>query len=162
VALDPSRQWLAAGITGLARSREWDSVVTVEAPGAEGDEIELVVLRDGRVLVERAASATDHAPLVAALSETIAPPYRALAARRPELWVIGAVSIATVELAADVPGDELEVVRDHEGTRVRVDARPAPERISELDRLGEARASSYVVRAHRLAGSVFEVEVEAL
>lgn len=162
MALDPSRQWLAAGITGLARSRQWDSVVTVEAPGAEGDETEFVVLPDGSVVVERATAAVEQAPFVAALSETIVPPYRALAVRRPELWVVGAVSIATAELASDLRGDEIEVVRDEDGVRVRLDARPSAEQIPELERLGEARAASYVVRAHRLADSIFEVEVEAL
>jgi hypothetical protein len=162
VTLDPSRHWLAAGITGLARQREWDAVTTVAAPGAAGDEIELVVLTDGRVFVERATATADPAPLVAALAESIAPPYRALGVRRPELWVVGAVSIATVELAEDIRGGEIEVVRDEGGVRVRLDARPALERLRELERLGEARASSYVVRARRLVGQTFEVEVEPL
>jgi hypothetical protein len=162
VALDPSRQWLAAGITGLARSREWDAVVTAAAPGAEGDEIELVVLADGTVVAERSTVAVDPGPLVTALAEAIVPPYRALGVRRPELWVVGAVSIATVELADDVRGDEIEVVRDAAGVNVRLDARPAAEQVPELERLGEARAASYVVRARRLAGRTFEVEVEAL
>mgnify|MGYP006173798901 CR=1 FL=1 len=30
-SLDPAREWLAAGITGLARGREWDAVATAEA-----------------------------------------------------------------------------------------------------------------------------------
>jgi hypothetical protein len=162
VALDPSRQWLAAGITGLARSREWDAVVTTAAPGAEGDEVELVALGDGAVVVERSTATVDPAPLFAALAEVVAPPYRALAVRRPELWVVGAVSIATVALAEDVRGDEIEVVRDDAGVHVRLDARPAAERVPELERLGDARAASYVVRARRLAGQTFEVEVEAL
>lgn len=162
MSLDPSRQWLAAGITGLARSREWDSVVTVEAPGAEGDEVELVLLPDGTVIVERATADVEHAPFAAALAETIVPPYRALAVRRPELWVVGAVSIATVELSEDVRGDEIEVVGDADGVRARLDSRPVAGRVPELERLGEARGSSYVVRAHRLAERVFEVEVEAL
>ena len=162
MALDPSRQWLAAGITGLARSREWDAVVTVAAPGADGDELELVVLADEVVVVERATASVDHTPLLAALAEVVAPPYRALAVRRPELWVVGAVSIATVELAEDVRGDEIEVVRDAAGVNVRLDARPAAEQLPELERLGEARAATYVVRARRLAGRTFEVEVEAL
>ncbi len=162
MALDPSRQWLAAGITGLARRREWDAITTVDAPGSDGDELELVALAHGQVVVERASAASDHEPLVAALADLVARPYRALAVRRPELWVVGAVSIATVELATDVRGDEIEVVRDDDGVRVRLDARPSAERVPELERLGEARAHAYVARARRLAGRTFEVEVEPL
>lgn len=162
MALDPSRQWLAAGITGLARRREWDAVTTVDAPGSEADELELVVLASGEVVVEPGRAGLDATPLVAALADVVAPPYRALAVRRSELWVVGAVSIATVELAEDVRGDEIEVVRDDEGVRVRLDARPAAERVPELERLGEARARAYVARALRLAGRTFEVEVEPL
>ncbi len=29
--LDPGRHWLAAGITGIPRQREWDAVATVHA-----------------------------------------------------------------------------------------------------------------------------------
>jgi len=162
VALDPSRQWLAAGITGLARRREWDAITTVDAPGAEGDELELVVLADARVVVERSTAESDPAPLVSALADVVAPPYRALAVRRPELWVVGAVSIATIEFAAEVRGDEIEVVHDDEGVRVRLDARPSADRVPELERLGEARAPAYVARARRLADRTFEVEIEPL
>ena len=162
MALDPSRQWLAAGITGLARRREWDAVTTVDAPGAEGDELELVVLADAGAVVERATAESDAAAFLAALAGLVAPPYRALAVRRPELWVVGAVSIATIELDEDVRGDEIEVVRDDEGVRVRLDARPSGDRIPELERLGEARARAYVARGRRLAGRTFEVEVEPL
>jgi hypothetical protein len=162
MALDPSRQWLAAGITGLARHREWDAVVTTPAPGAPGDEIELTVLPDGELLVERSTTELDATPLAAALVGALAPPYRALAVRRSELWVVGAVSIATVDLTEDIRGDDVEVVQDEAGLRVRIDGRPALERLPELERLGEARAASYVVRARRLAGAVFEIEVEPL
>ena len=31
--LDPGREWLAAGITGLQRQREWDAVATVDGDG---------------------------------------------------------------------------------------------------------------------------------
>jgi hypothetical protein len=159
---DPSRQWLAAGITGLARHREWDAVATVDAPGVAGDEVEFVALPDGRVLVEATTSELDPAPLAGALAGSLESPYRALAVRRPELWVVGALALDVVELAADARGDSVEVVRDDAGLRVRVDGLPSLDAFRELERIGAARAPSYVVRAQRLDGALFEVEVEAL
>ena len=49
--LDPGSHRLEAGITGLARQREWDAVATADAPGLPGDEAEFVALSDGRLLV---------------------------------------------------------------------------------------------------------------
>ena len=75
--------------------------------------------------------------------------------------MIGAVALDVVELA-DVRGDEIEVVGDEAGVRVRIEGRPSLERIPELERLGERRGTSYVVRARRLTGVTFELEVELL
>jgi hypothetical protein len=160
-ALDPARHWLAAGITGIARSREWDAVTTAEAPGRVGDEVVLVVLADGRVLQEEGPAA-DLEPLLLALRGAIEPPYRTLAVRQPELWAVGAVAIEVVELGEDPGGDEIELVRSVEGTRARIDGLPTATPPPELERLGEARAPEHVVRARRLQGRLFEVEVEAL
>ncbi len=49
---DPGPHWGEVGIHGLHRPREWDAVLTVEAPDVPGDEGWFVVLADGRVLVE--------------------------------------------------------------------------------------------------------------
>jgi hypothetical protein len=136
-------------------------VVTAKAPGSEGDEIELVAL-PGQVLVERATTRLDPVSLVAALEGALEPPYRALCVRRPELWVIGAVALEVIELSHDVRGDEIEVVRDANGLRVRIDGRPSGDRLPELERVGKARAESYVVRARRLTAAAFEIEVEPL
>jgi hypothetical protein len=162
MSLDPSRQWLAAGITGLARHREWDAVVTTAAPGAVGDEIEFVALPAGRLLVERVTADVDPALLAESLIGSLEPPYRALGVRRPELWVLGAVAIEVVELAEDPRGDEIEVVKDAAGTRVRVDGLPSLVGVPELERIGSARSAAHVVRAQRLTQSLFEIEVEAL
>jgi len=161
MSLDPSRQWLAAGITGLARHREWDAVTTVAAGGAAGDEVELVALPGGRLLVEATTSEV-AALLAAALAGSIEPHYRALGVRRPELWVVGALALEVVELAADVRGDAVEVVRDETGARARIDGLPSLAVPPELERTGAARSNEYVVRAQRLDGRLFEVEVEAL
>jgi hypothetical protein len=161
VALDPSRQWLAAGITGLARRREWDAVVTTDALGSAGDEVELVALPDRAPLVERTTAVVDVEPLVEALDRVLERPYRALCVRRPELWVLGAVTLDTVELA-DARGTDIEVVRDVERAYVRIDGLPTADRVPELERLGSSRGTAFVVRARRLVASTFEVEIEAL
>ena len=81
--LDPGRDWLAAGITGLQRQREWDAVASAEGEGTPGDEVEFVALADGTFVLE-SDGAGDPAPFAAALGDSIEAPYRALAVRRPE------------------------------------------------------------------------------
>jgi len=74
--LDPGREWLAAGITGLQRQREWDAVATADGDGTPGDEVEFVALDDGTFVLESGGGA-DPAPFAAALGDSIATPYRA-------------------------------------------------------------------------------------
>jgi len=159
VPLDPGRHWLAAGITGIPRQREWDAVVTVEAPGSPGDELELVVLPDGRTLVEGGASDSGSAAFAAALRGAIDAPYRAVAVRRPELWVVGARAIEVVQLDPDPGGDELELTWD--GTTLSLTVDGVPEnaaRASALERIAAAREpGSYAVHAHRLKGELWEL-----
>ena len=160
--LDPGRHWLEAGITGISRPREWDAVVTVDAPGEQDDEAEFVVLPDGRLVVEDGPAGFDPAPFAAALTSAIESPYRAVARRRPELWAVGACSIQVVELVDDPGGDTVELVADANGITVRIDEVPALTVLHELEQLGRARSRAHVVRARRLAGRLFEVEVEPL
>jgi hypothetical protein len=166
-SLDPARQWLAAGITGLARGREWDAVATVEAPGTPGDEVAFVALPDGRLLPEtdrrdQARDASPLQPLADALAGAIDPPFRALAVRKPDLWAVGAVSIDVRELGEDPGADTVEIVRTEDGVSTRLDDVPVSRPLPELEQLGESRAATYVVRAARLDGRLFEVEVEPL
>lgn len=159
--LDPGRHWLAAGITGIPRQREWDAVKLVEAPGSPGAEAQFVALPDGRVIVEVAPDRFDPAPLAAALQGAIERPYRAVARRRPELWAVGASSIGIVELPGAGEGDALEIVRNADGLSIRVDGMPTAAHLPELEELG-ARFATFVVRARRLVDAIFEVEVEPL
>jgi hypothetical protein len=159
--LDPGRHWLEAGITGLARPREWDAVATVDAPGIPGEEAVFVALPDGAIVVE-SATGVDSTPLAAALDETLERPYRAIAVRRPELWVAGACAIQVLELDEGAAGDDVELVQDDHGVTIRIDGVPAAVSLPQLERLGAARFGTYVVRAHRLRGSSYEVAVEPL
>lgn len=160
-SLDPARHWLAAGITGLARGKEWDAVATAEAPGTPGDEVGFVALADGRLFPETDWRG-DLRPFADALAGAIDPPFRALAVRQPDRWAVGAVAIDVRELHDDPGADAVEIVRTEDGVSIRLDGRPAARPVPELERLGERRAATYVVRAARLDGALFEVEVEPL
>jgi len=96
--IDPGSHWLEAGITGLARQREWDAVATSDAPGTAGDEAEFVALAEGQLLIGRSPDGFDPEPLAVALEGAIDRPYRALAVRHPELWTVGATAIETADL----------------------------------------------------------------
>ena len=139
--VDPGRGWPEAGITGLARPRDWDAVVVAEAPELAGDELGFVALADGRVLPPEAE------PLALALDESLRRPYRAEGLRRDEaVWAAGAVQIDVREV--DVPGaaTELElVIQPGDEPPFPLEARPP-----------------YVLRAHRLAGNLWEIETTPL
>jgi hypothetical protein len=162
--LDPGEHWLEAGITGLARQREWDAVATVVAPGAPGDEAAFVALADGRLLVEEATGTFDPEAFAASLEGAVDPPYRAVARRRADLWAVGASSIEVVQLRPDPRGDDLELTFDGETHALRIDSLPAgPESAEALRSLAESREDgAYAAHAHRLAGDLFEVQVLAL
>ena len=159
--VDPGRHWLEAGITGLARQREWDAVATADAPGSPGDEAEFVALTDGRILVDAGPDGFDPEPLAAALEGAIGRPYRAVGLRREELWAVGASTIETAELPFE-RGSEYELVRSADELSLRIDGVPTAASVRELERLGEGRSATYVVRAKRLAHGLFEIEVEPL
>jgi len=162
--LDPGSHWLEAGITGLARQQEWDTVVTAQAPGSPGDEATFVVLPDGRLLDEGAPEGFDPTPLAAALEGAIEPPYRASALRRTELWAVGAVAVDVARLDPAPEGDDLELTWDGATLALSVDDLPAdPSRAVALERLAAARESgAYSAHAHRLEGDLFEVLILAL
>lgn len=159
--LDPGRNWLAAGITGLARQREWDVVATAEGPGAVGDEVEFVALVDGRLVVEAAPDGVDAGPLAAALAASIPAPYRAVAIRREDLWAVGARAIEVVRLDPSPDADDLELTWDGARLSLVSDRMPAdPARAAALERLASRRQhGSYAARAHRLADDLWEVLV---
>lgn len=159
--VDPGEHWLAAGITGLARQREWDAVETVSAPGTEGDEAMFVALADGRLLVENAPDGFDPEPFAAALEGAIERPYRAVARRRPELWAVGAASVEVRELDPDPDGDDLELSFDGTMLALMVDGMPAaPDRAESLRSLAQSREDgAYVAQAHRLADHLWEVSI---
>jgi hypothetical protein len=146
--------WDTAGIHGLQRPREWDVVLTVEAPEIDGDRASFVALDGDTLVVEDGPDMV--APLATAIERELAVPYRAEAVRRDGgLWAVGARAIEVRELPG-VTGDEIELaLLDDERTLV-VDGRPAFGSIPVLERAG------HVVRANRLDGDVWEVAFDPL
>lgn len=159
--IDPGRHWLEAGITGLARQREWDAVATSDAPGTAGDEAEFVALSDGRILVDTGPDGFDPEPLAVALEGAIELPYRALAIRRPEMWTVGASVIETARLDPDPRGDDLELTWDGSTLALVSDGMPAdPSGADALERLAASRESgAYAAHAGRLDGDLWEILV---
>jgi hypothetical protein len=161
--LDPGREWLAAGITGLQRQREWDAVATAEVDGIPGDEVEFVALPDGTFVIESEGGA-DPTAFADALGDDIERPFRALAVRRPGVWAVGAVSIEVDRLDPDPRGNELELTWNGTALELTIDDVPAePGRAEALQRIATSRvAGPYAAHAHRLRDDVWELSVLAL
>jgi hypothetical protein len=150
--------WHQAGVHGVPRPRQWDAVVTAEAD-LPGDAVHFVTLADGTVVVDEDVPDDQLAPLADAVETQIAAPYRAEATRRHErLWAVGASKITVVSIDAEVGGDTVELAaRDGEVTML-VDGAHSFGSIPAFEALG-AGLASYVVRADRIDGDLWEVAV---
>jgi hypothetical protein len=145
------------GIHGVPRQREYDAVVTAEAPDVEGSTARFVGLEDGSLLIEEGDG--DLSPLAEAIEREVVAPYRATAIRRGETqWAVAAHGLRVVELP-EPGGDEVElVVRGEERTLV-VDGNRSFGTLPELEKLAEQDA---VIRAARLDGALWEIRVDPL
>jgi hypothetical protein len=164
---DPGPRWGEVGIHGVARPREWDAVVSAEAPDLGVGQLEFVALPDGTLVVddevegELEPGALD--PLATALEAQLAPPYRAQAVwRGGSRWGVAARRIDVAELPADVAGDEIVLSVAGGERSLTVDGKASRARIPSLERLGAARGEAFVVRAERLAEQAWEIEVSPL
>jgi hypothetical protein len=159
--VDPGPHWGATGIHGVPRPRRWDAVASADAAGLSGDEVHFVALPNGDLVVDEDEPADTLGPLADALEQTLEPPYRAEAVRQGEdVWAVAARRIEVADFEAD--GEELDlVVNDGERT-LTVDGARAFGTIPQLERLGANEGDSYVVRATRLDGSLWEVVASAL
>lgn len=145
------------GIHGVPRERQYDAVVTADAPAAEGATALFVGLEDGSLLIEEGEG--DLTALAEAIEREVTAPYRATAIRRGGVqWAVAAHGLRVVELP-EPGGDEVElVVRGDERTLV-VDGNRSFGTMPELEALASGDS---VVRAVRLDGALWEVHVEAL
>jgi hypothetical protein len=115
-------------------------VVVSDQPALEGASHGFVALADGRVLPPEAEG------LARALDESIERPYRAEAVRREGTrWAVGAVRIEVRELDLGAAGELEIVVQDGERPPFPFELRPP-----------------YVLRAHRLVDSLWEIEATRL
>ncbi len=150
----PRGPWDIAGIHGVQRARQWDAVVTVEATGVEGERALFVALPDGRLVVEEGPERLE--PLAAAVDAELPRPYRAEAVRRERgLWAVAANAIEVVELTG-IAGEEIELVSHGSDRTLAIDGERSFGTIAALERPG------HVVRARRIDGAVWEIEVEPL
>jgi hypothetical protein len=157
--------WQEVGIHGVPRPREWDTVVTADAPQLGVGELDFVVLPDGTLVVDDSLDLEPGGldPLAAALETELHPPYRAHAVwRGGSRWGVAARRIEVAELPEDTRGDELLLSAADGQKSLTVDGEPSFGSSRVLERLGASRGPSYVVRADRLAGRMWEVEVTAL
>jgi hypothetical protein len=152
---EPARPpWDAAGIHGIHRSRQWDAVVTLNDPELVGDRVVFVALSPSRIVLEEGEA--DVRPLAEAAERSLGPPFRAEAVRRDNgLWAIAVRRIDIVHLP-DATGEEIELT-SHDGERtLLVDGERTFGSIPQLER------PEHVVRASRLDGDAWEVEVAPL
>jgi hypothetical protein len=163
-ALDPQHPfWQIAGIHGVPRAREWDTVATAAAPGLPGGELEFVVLEDGTLIVDDELPDDALTPLADALEASIAPPYHALARRREgDVWSAAAMEVDVVDVPEDVSGDEV-ALSVHEGQRtLAVDGELSNEDLPTLEAYAAEEFDSFVLHASRLDGTSWEVTVSPL
>ena len=85
------------GIHGIPRERQYDAVVTVEAPDVEGASALFVALEDGSLLVEEGEG--DLTALADAIEQEMARPYRATGIHRGGArWAVAAHGLRVLEL----------------------------------------------------------------
>lgn len=148
---------------GIHRHREWDAIITVEAPELRGDELQFVVLEDGTILEEDNPTEQDLSVLADAVEMACGRPYRARAVRRREsTWAVGARRIRVTEIPEMDVGDDVTLtVRD--GVReVVVDHGRWFGSVPSLEDLGGNGPEAYVIEATRLDGNLFEYRLTPL
>jgi hypothetical protein len=162
---EPPRSVLAAvGVPDASRvaPKEWDTAVTVDAPGLGGNRIEFTTLPSGDVIVTEESGDADLSPLADAVERNVTPPYRAVAARQDaDLWAVGAKRIQVAQIPFP-DGEKLEFSQHRDERELRVDGEPSDAAIPpELERLGGA-ADDFFLEAGRIGGDLWEVRVSAL
>ena len=158
--------WDKAGIHGLARPRQWDAMATVNAPDLRGDEFSFVALGGERLIVEAGGDVTRPAlvPLVEAIEESLAAPYRAEAVRQTaEVWAVAARSIEVAELPPGTPGETVTISGQGGDRTTLVDGEEWLASLPALEAIAEERGlADYVLQATRLEGDLWEVQASPL
>ena len=144
--------WDAAGIHGLQRAREWDTVTTVDAPAQASERIEFVAVTPDEVV-----SAGDASPVHGSRSTgSSTRPYRGEAVLRPDgLWAVAGRRIEVVRLPG-VEGQEIELSSYGDERTLVVDG------VREFGSIPALERPEHVVRARRIVGDAWEVETAPL
>ena len=146
-----------------ARPRRWDAVVTAQAPELTGDAVHFVALSDGSLIVDEQIGDGSLEPLAAAVEADIATPYRAEGVRQNDgVWAVAANSIGVVELQEEIPGDRLELSQRRGERSLTIDGEPSLVPLPTLEALAAREHEDYVLRAERVDGAVWEIEVTPL
>jgi len=146
-----------AGIHGVPRQREYDAVVTTDAPDVPGASAGFVVVEDGTILLEEGDG--DLTPLAEAIEREAKRPYRATAVRRSDTqWAVAAHGLRVIQLP-EPGGDEVELALRGEERTLLVDGNREFGTLPQLEALADGDS---VIRAARLDGDLWEVRVDPL
>jgi hypothetical protein len=150
-----------SGEVTAPRPRRWDVVVSAQAPGIGGHEVEFVGLPDSSLIVDEEQGDADLTALADAVETQISTPYRARGVRkRDDVWAVAARKIELVTFSAE--GEEIDLAQ-HAGLKsLAIDGQKAFGSIPELEDIGARHGESFVVRAKRLEGDTWEVAVDPL
>lgn len=149
-------------IHGGSRPRRWDTVVTVDAPSLPGEAVHFLALADGTLVVEEDVPDESLTPLADAVEEQLELPYRAEGVRRGEtVWALAAKEVDVAEIDEDVEGNLVELsVNEGEKTTL-VDGETVFGSLADFERLAKGH-DAFVLRAERIDGNLWEVEVSPL
>jgi hypothetical protein len=170
-------RWVEAGVSGLARSRDWDVVALVEVPElaeAALEELRFGVLADGTLVGDDATAAGREVleRLAGRLREAVRAPFEVVAARQTrDEWSLAAreLRIEEVELE-ELDVTELVVAVGPDGLRTLLVDGEEPIAMTDelenaaarLDAIGRKRSRSFVVRARHTVGDRFAISVDPL
>lgn len=151
--------WHQSGVHGVARPREFDAVTTVDVEGVPGDDLAFVALDEGTLLLE-SDHEVDLDPFADALAASVEPPYRAIGIRKGErTWALAAKSIQVAQIDDEIGGDTVELAVQADGDRtVLVDGAETFGALPTFEALAGG-LPSYVIRADRIDGDLWEVKV---
>ena len=149
-------------IHGVSRPRRWDAVVPGEAPDLPGEVVHFIGLADGTLIVDEDVPDNSLTPLADALEQQVRLPYRAEGVRRDEtVWAVAADEIEVVELDQPVDGDVVELSSTGDERTVLIDGEPAFGSLQAFEELADEH-DAYVLRAERIDGNLWEVEISPL
>jgi len=150
------------GISGIARLRRWDVVVSADAPGLAGERARFVALEDGEILVDEETPSAAVASLAEAVERNLSPPYSAEGFHQGgDAWAVGVNSISIAVLPANVVGEAIEQSSYHGTSACTVDDVPSLA-FPRLHEMGRRRGADYAARAARLDETRWLVRVEPL